>query len=485
MADTNMNGLRQGDPTWEEAVSDFTTFPILTEAIGDGYRRSRPTQSAAPSAPGLTQVVESAFREVLGWRPDVNDPKGLTAALNQAFTSKEVDGHREWQWVPRSYHVISADMGAITGAQASIYTRAKSVLDQSLALLNGLKPLIEDVDDADVTATRSIVHSQLTELINELGVEGGPQVQRVDGIFLALLGKLPESNKPLDPEKVGGQLGILRERLGLRRDRINTIDEEQNFTNFLVLVDYVHSLRLSWGASRPYFDDGGSVQPFLGTQLVHISRLLAGISESVHEVYFAMDSVFIGPSDRQNLRLTFDAGTNKKTYKVAQLLDWVSRFASKDAPGLIQPSGKDGVEAILPTLKLLHELVGKSRIKPGQNQQQDPPVGQQDPKNVPAGYSTRRVQNTLDELKQQLKTTIEEAEKIKRFPNPVARTVIPKFSTKDADVPLSVIGDNFQEGAGAQVRLKRQDQQGKDDIVSDNIVLRNSREILAIFDLTN
>lgn len=142
-----------------------------------------------------------------------------------------------------------------------------------------------------------------TTKVNELGVEGGPRVPRVDSLFEQLLGTAPV----FDPERTGGQLGILAQQFGLQRRRINTIDEEQNLTNFIILVEYVLSLKTSWDTQRGFFTRTGKTEPFFGTQLVLVSRALSVVAESVQEVYAAMDSVFVGPAERQVVELTFPA----------------------------------------------------------------------------------------------------------------------------------------------------------------------------------
>jgi hypothetical protein len=105
-------------------------------------------------------------------------------------------------------------MGAVTGAQASLYARAKAALDQSLPLLEGLYPLRADSDSQDVEAIRAIVRSGLTELVYELGQVGGPREQRVNALFGSLLGNRPSER---NPEEVGGLLGKLRQEFGLQR----------------------------------------------------------------------------------------------------------------------------------------------------------------------------------------------------------------------------------------------------------------------------
>ena len=188
---------------------DATAYPILTEEVSFPTPAPRATARGAAGTASIGQTVERALRDVLGWRPKTTDPKGFTAALTQSFTLKQVEGHTEATWVPRNYAVaVQADMGAITGAQASIYARAKVALDQSLPLLDGLTSLRTDILPEDQEATRSIVRSELTQLVNELGMEGGPRVQRVDELFGYLLGvpiPLPP-NIPAYPDH-GGSIG--------------------------------------------------------------------------------------------------------------------------------------------------------------------------------------------------------------------------------------------------------------------------------------
>ena len=59
---------------------------------------------------------------------NATDPKGFLGALNQSFTVTEVEGHIESKWTPRTYAVQTDLAGGITGAQASLYSRAKDAL---------------------------------------------------------------------------------------------------------------------------------------------------------------------------------------------------------------------------------------------------------------------------------------------------------------------------------------------------------------------
>src|SRR5215213_6717220 len=296
----NGNGRRP-----EENLLDLQAYPLLTEEVGtsSAYGGGR----VAGGTPGA--LVEAVVRDVLGWRPRPGDAKGFLAALTEAFAVKEIDGHVAVTWTPKTY-AVQADLGTVTGAQASIYARAKVALDQALPLLEGLTPLSPDFDKEDADAMRAVVRTELVELVNELGVAGGPRIQRVDAFLKQLMVYNPNDRvcDAADPERIGGQLGLLRLRFGLRKQFVNTIAEEQNLTNFRIFVNYVDSLRLAWDADRTFFDRRGS-DVFLGTQLVLLSRSLAVIAESVAEVRFTMDSVFLGEAEREVTSLTLDGET--------------------------------------------------------------------------------------------------------------------------------------------------------------------------------
>jgi hypothetical protein len=446
-----------------DAVGDLAAYPILTEQV------SFPTPAAPLAAPTpgtapLGQVVDHALREVLGWRPKARDVKGFLTALTQSFDCRDVEGHVVCTWTPRTYAaLVQDDLGAVTGAQASIYARAQVALDQSLPLLDGLYPLTPDILPEDIESIKAIIRSELIQLVNELKIVGGPRVQRVDELFGLLLG--PDASNPdrsTDPEQVGGQLRVLRQRLGLERSRVNTIDDEQNLTNFLILVDYVNTLDTSWLNERKFFTRAtNNGEPFLGTQLVLIARSLTAVAEGVQDVYFTMDSVFIGPAERQTIELLYPStpsiemlpvpgdpdAPNQTAYQfsfpantpslfVSELLDWVARASSEEGPALLRDAGKDGVIAFFPTIDKLRKLVRGALIVPDglQNPQTQP---------LPAGYSSGRVQRALQELADQLDETaglagqIEARELVSRG-DITAQTVLDAFD--DPAVVARIVG---------------------------------------------
>jgi len=352
-------------------VEDVVTYPILTKEV-NGAGRARNGEAPGVSGTGaLTRSAQGAIRDLLGWRYRANDPKGFVAALTKAVDLKEVEGHVEWTWKIRPF-MVQADLGEVTGAQASIYKRAKAAADQVSPILNGLKPLRADASEDQTESIRTIVGSAWTELVNEMGVVSGPRVQRVDEYFRQLLGSSDPNNGDVkkafsQPELVKGNLGKLATRFGFERDGVLTVDEEQNFTNFLILVDYTTSLLLTWGAQKDFLVRNGSADKFLGTQLVRLSEELAVIVESVQEAYDAMDSVFFASEERQVAVLTFDPPLSNEVepITIAELLSWIEQFASVEAPKLIEDCGKDGVLTVSDTLEqfsdMLNAIVNESQ----------------------------------------------------------------------------------------------------------------------------
>ena len=420
-------GRRGGPPGERRAIGGSTgsggtgdqTFPLLVDEVDLAGSTPGGRAGRGGGGAGSGQVVESALRDVLGYRPRKEDPRGFLAALTQAFDCYEVRGHRECRWTPRGYAAtVQADLGALTGAQASIFERAKIAVDAALPILDRLRPLDPSADEENVGALRAIVRSRLEELPRELGVEGGPRVLRVDDLFIRLLGGLgtPVTVEGLPPDS---ELGQLRDDLGMDRTRINTIDEEANFTDFLMLVDHIGTLLSTWVQQRAFFDrvQQGDEQPFLGTQLVLLSRQLEVVAETVGETYFVMDSVFLGAAERQTLELRFPLGASQvgvgTRITVAELLDWVESFATEEGPRLIREGGISGVRSFAPTVDTLAGLVDGSLVGP-QDFEGTP---------LPASYRTARVQQALTQLAQQLDAAaaLAGAFQVGAAPDPVPR----------------------------------------------------------------
>jgi hypothetical protein len=353
------------------ALEEVVTHPLLTKRTGTGGGAGGDVMPSSGSGSGygggsLTRAAQGAIRDLLGWRYRVDDPKGFLAALNKAVDLKEVEGHVEPTWKARPV-MVQADLGEVTGAQAGIYERAKLSVDHALPLLDTLKPLRPDADDESTESVRALVRSSLTELVIELANVGGPRIQRVNEYLGRLLGLKQEhfnvaffsdpayAKLVSEPERIGGTLGQVRERFGLKRELVLRVEEERILTNFLIIVGHVTSIFDIWIAQKPFIERNDEPNKFLGTQLVRLSQVLNVIVESVHEAYDAMDSVFFGPEERDVVEIEFD---DEPTITVAELLGWVEHFAGVEAPQLIEDSGKDGVDAVKNTLLRLRLLVG-------------------------------------------------------------------------------------------------------------------------------
>jgi hypothetical protein len=302
-------------------------------------------------------------------------------------------------------------------------------------LLDGLYPLFKEAKDEDVAALRATVRSQFTDLVKELGLLGGPRISRITQLFSLLLGQqLPQNFSGVqaflptfktDPDQISGSLGNLRVECGFGQadDQVNTVEDEQDVTNFRIVTDYVTSSALSWLNNLQFFGLG-TPTPFFGTQLVLLSRQLSVIAESVNEVRFTLDSVFIGPAERQTLQINFGspAPANTPPMFLEDLLTWIDSFASEEGPRLIQDGGKFAVgESFVPIGTKLQSLVAGA--VPGAGR----------PVNVlslPRGYRTKRVRRSLEELRDQLQELVNLAA-------PISHVITPEPESE-----LAVLGMN-------------------------------------------
>ena len=395
-------------------VEDAISYPILTEEVA--YRPSPvgiPTGGgggiAGPGSSNLGQTALQAVSDVLGWKANPSDPKGFIGALTQSFTLSDVEGHTEATWKSRSYAVQTDLGGGITGAQASLYMRAKDALEQSLSLLDGLYPLDPEADPEYVKALREMARSQMNEIVKELGMVGLPSILRIDTYFGILLGQkvahLTAGEVQLDPDQVKGTLGKIRDVYGIkfRGNKLNnSVEDEQDITNFRVISDYMTSLLQSWIANREFFILRPQEQAFFGTQLVLISRQFNVIAETVNELRFALDSVFIGPNERQTLLLEFDDRSLPPMF-LEDVLDEVDRFVADEGPRLLRDGGKISVtNNILPVVDTLGRMVHQAHHPKDQKRR------------VPDGFKTARVRHALDDLEKQLRDLVELARQVEQ-----------------------------------------------------------------------
>src|SRR5262249_4663102 len=108
-------------------------------------------------------------------------------------------------------------------------------------------------------------------------------------------------------EHMDGLLGKLRRALDLSRRAINTVDEEQHYTDYVVLADHLTALQYAWNEQRHLFDRRGAhrARPYLGTQSVQLGWRLDVAEQSKREVEFLLRSVFLRRDEQQTLELSF------------------------------------------------------------------------------------------------------------------------------------------------------------------------------------
>lgn len=415
-------------------VEDAIAYPILTEEIG--YRPSPVALSGAmpPAATGggtsLGQVAAKAVSDVLGWKVNPTDSKGFMGALTHSFSLTDVEGHVEAKWTPRTYAVQTDLAGGITGAQASLYARAKEALSQCVPLLDGLYALDPEAEEEYVKALREMAKSQMNEIVKQLGNIGGPSVLRVDTYFKILLwGAAALSNPvvvPTDADNLNDDstLGLIRDIYGIQfagNSFSNSIDDEQDITNFRIIVDYFVSLWQSWLNNKAYFLVGSGSEAFFGTQLVLISRQFSVIAETVNEVRFALDSVFIGPSERQTLLLEFADGSPAQ-FLEGVLLE-IEGLVTEEGPRLIRDGGRIAVNNnLLPVVEALVNLVEQSHSPLNLN-------------SLPDGFKTARVQHAFDDLADQMQALADLIKQVARdVPPPEGRLFVFPPSVDFGDV---------------------------------------------------
>jgi hypothetical protein len=354
------------------SVNTLSTYPLVTTPLDGGASSGGPNES-------LKQKAAITVQQVLGWKPRNNDPKSFVGALTQSFKLTDFEGHIQAAWTPRTYTVQSDFAGSLSGSQASIYNRAVKSVAECQTLLDGLRSLRVVSNPDDVEALKSLTSTQLDSLVAELGRLDGPRIPRVNQTFVYLLGA---DTAQMDPDKVTGLLGSLRDELGLKStglNLVNTIAEEQVPTDFRIMCDYLTSLRVSW--VRDFANVGGGASPFFGTRIVLINRQFATIVDTVDELRRRFDSMYLREAERDSIRIS-------DTLFLEDLLDWVNSFASAEGPQQVRDGGKFGVEHVV-------RVTTRQLIALAQGAKQ--PVG-----SVPAAYSQGRIQDGWDELIAQL-----------------------------------------------------------------------------------
>jgi hypothetical protein len=377
-------------------VDDLASYPILTSdgsafpsmggrGGGGGYGIT------AVTGQGVQRTVEATVRQVLGRLPRYTDGNAFVAALTASFQLTETQGHSVATWRPRGYVGQTQLGGGVSGAQASLYARAREALSASLPILKGLRALRPDADPEEMDAARRMIETQFSAVVEELGTEGGPRAPRVDEIFSNLL---VDDVVGIDNQvSRDGLIGYMRDVFGFDASQVNTIDEEQVLSSFILVRDYVETARDSWVSFLRRFRSRD-----LGTRLVLLSNALQVVAESVDEVVAALDSVFVGSAEQTVARFSIGGG---QTMLVSELLTWIGSFASQEAPELVQEGGRRAMGPVTTTSSRLDQLVG--RLLAAINSDLGLPEGMRHP----------RVRHPLTELRTYLGQVIQLAQDVR------------------------------------------------------------------------
>lgn len=357
-------------------------------------------------------------------------------------------------------------MGALTGAQASIYARAKAALDQMQPLLAGVTALNPTLyPPEDLEAIRTVITVELQELVKELALEGGPRIQRVDELFRLLIG---ESRRSFDsnPDDVQGQLGTMRDRFGLTEEWVDTVDQERILTNFRVVVEQVLSLQESWFYDRKLLSAVDS-RSSLGTILIWLSRGLEAVCESVDDLTFALDSVYIDAAQRQVIELRLP---HQPVLSLSDLLDWVVLAARDQGPRLIQDAGRDGVDAFAPQLQELQGLIQQTRTlirTPGSA--------------LPDGMRTPRVHRAFQVVEAQLTEASRLAGLVQRQSFAQGPQITSAVATPPSggQITVAIAGTNF--GRHASAALLPKDREDIAELPARRTTVRNPSSAIASF----
>jgi len=323
------------DRTIIEAVS------FLSRNQGGGPATGTTSGGGVASAP---DTVDTAIESLLGARPE--NGRDFRTLLSRAFTRHETGGRTEirYQRPSTAGVMMLQNGGSLTGAQATIVNRATSTREEIFRHLDALQPL-ELVPDPDlVRDVRALIHDVVDQVVAELSLPGGPNIDRVDQLLGELAGADSVAEPPATPAAVtladtAGLLRRLQDVFGLARANISSLDDERTFTSFGAIVSEVAALVASWISDRDFLDPFLG-QPFLGTQIVQIERSLTVVAQAVTETRRSLERAEVELAE-QSLPIPIPG---KRSISLGSILDWVDAFA-RTGGNRLRHGGQDGIES--------------------------------------------------------------------------------------------------------------------------------------------
>lgn len=301
-----------------------------------------------PDTPIGGDTTNALFSQLLGVQ-QTGDPVVFRKALANAFPVSS-DFKVTYQAPSAAIQVLHTGSIPVTGEPASMQVRVRTIVNEVLPLLAGLKPLtVRDAEDAETT--RSLVGTELRELVALFGAET-LVVGRIDLVFRKLMCYDPDASQLsfVDPDVVRGLLGDLRNRFALTQDKAHTLGEDQTRTDFRVIVNYVDMLKLSWHAMRADYDREGAES--IASLVQQIYRGLLTLRRAARNLDSALSAESIGPPERMAIELE-----TTPAITIAEVMNWVDDLASPRTIALLR-EGRDAVaSSFLPSAEQLCHVI--------------------------------------------------------------------------------------------------------------------------------
>lgn len=400
-------GIRQG-------ISYLTGFPFQ---VYDGISAPPGGGGAATGAPTARAMVDAQMRAILGRSTGSGGVAGTLAALDRSFTMDQQRGVDVWVWQPRSY-AVQSDIGAgVTGRQASIARLAGTIADEITPLVDGLTPLVpeDSVNPDEIDAARSIFDESLPAFVTEIGLDGGPRITRALGLLqdvatqlqalgmlLGALGEHPRGGGVdlSDPTTWVRPRRLLAPGIGFPWDALDpqtwwppderyvvTVADEQDLTDYRIAFDRLSVLVAQFQAGYMAGGLPGAQPQDRGMLIVLLQRALDASAEAAQATQDALDSVNLGPDEREVIYL------DATGLSVDDALTWATSFPSDEAPPLLQDGGRLGARSILARTQAI--VASVNLIQNPQNAPSPLPDGLSHPRVV---YALRLLADALGDV---------------------------------------------------------------------------------------
>jgi hypothetical protein len=373
--------LRQSgrqNSTEAAVVQLANTFSRYAQTQTTYVDESGPTRTnTSGSANVMERQVSRAIAQVLGRAPG-SSPTSFVGALNDAFPTmnngkvsvqpsrsavslygQSSDAPSQSGYSSANSGSISAGlMGQLSAEQATLYRQALTISADALRVLEGLHAFVPEAETDKIEALRALVRSEMNSLVEEFGRVDEPRRQRVETYFTQLRGP-------------NGHLIQFGERAFLNRRRVTpaTLDDEAQIAGYDLLVNYVKILREIW-------DSYSKIKPLnfpeFSLRLSRASVLLPVIAQGNSNLMSALDSIGFTEDERRSsasrfttletvppkLSPSLDRSASAQSVITRtghiklpditfnDLNEWIDRFSSLEAPGILADSGQYGLEFV-------------------------------------------------------------------------------------------------------------------------------------------